>query len=86
MLQSSTPIILEKSTMKKPFLYVVTLTSLVLTACVSTPTWNKLGVDAYETNNQLAKCQYEIGLAKVSQTEKQVLLSQCMKSKGFRYN
>ncbi|MBE9578529.1 MULTISPECIES: hypothetical protein [Moraxella] len=71
--------------MKKPSLAIVAVLPLFLTAC-SDPTWNKAGVNLYETQNQLAKCQYEIGLAKVSKDEKTALLNQCMKSKGFRYN
>lgn len=70
--------------MKKIHLCVVLIT-LVLTACAS-PTWNKSGVSQYETQNQLSQCRYEMGLAKVDQKEREVLLNQCMKSKGFRYN
>lgn len=64
----------------------VSLMILGLTGCFSTATWNKSGVSAYNTNNQLSKCRYEIGLAKVSKEEKQELLSDCMRAEGFRYN
>lgn len=47
--------------------------------------WHKAGVTHMDTQSVLAKCRYEIGLAKVNPAEKQAMLSDCMKSKGFRY-
>lgn len=71
--------------MNKFILSILAIVSCVLTAC-SDPTWNKTGVNFYETQNQLEKCRYEVGLAKVSKEERNTLISSCMRSKGFRYH
>lgn len=83
MIKSSIQIFLEKFGMKKFLPCLALVVPMILTACV-TPIWSKEGVSSHEAVNQLAQCQYEIGLAKVKELDKPVLVNQCMYSKGFR--
>jgi lipoprotein NlpI len=72
--------------MKFTVLGALTLTALLLSACsTSQPMWRKPNVTMYESNNTLAKCRYDIGLAKVNQNEKQEMIKDCMNAQGFRY-
>lgn len=70
----------------------------VLSGCATTPmTWQKQGVSAYDTQNQLSKCRYEVGmvgkqkfgfkdsLSKIGGDDQTQLVADCMMSQGFRY-
>jgi len=46
--------------------------------------WAKPKVSLQTAQNIHAKCKYDVGMNKVPQAEKQILISDCMKMKGFR--
>lgn len=61
--------------------------SVIISACSSPqPMWRKAGISQFDINNTLAKCRYDIGMAKVDQRERTLLISDCMNSQGYRYN
>jgi len=60
------------------------LLCLFLSGCGG-PQWSKPGVSQRDAESALSKCQYEMGLNKVSPEEQRSMLSHCMKGKGFRY-
>ena len=43
------------------------------------------GITPHDVNNTLAKCRYDVGLAKVNQNEKAEMIQNCMMAQGFRY-
>jgi hypothetical protein len=47
--------------------------------------WRKAGITPHDVNNALAKCRYDVGLAKVNQNEKSEMIQDCMMAQGFRY-
>lgn len=60
---------------------------LMLAACASGPQaeWVKPRVSKDETYTQLSECNYQVGLAKVPEGEREQMVGHCMRSKGFRY-
>ena len=64
---------------------IITLFIFILSGCVVGPGWYKEGVNYDDTQNVLSKCKYDIGLALVSSNNKPELISDCMKSQGYRY-
>ncbi len=57
----------------------------ILSGCVVGPGWYKEGVSYENSQDILAKCKYDIGIAKVNINEKPELIAECMKSQGYRY-
>ena len=47
--------------------------------------WRKSGITLHDSNSTLAKCRYDVGLAKVNQNEKAEMINDCMMSQGFRH-
>ena len=74
--------------MKKFKGYASLLLFFPLVACtVSTTsynTWNKPGITRYEADNALAKCKYDLGLAKIDAMDREDRVNNCMKAQGFR--
>ncbi|TCM71038.1 hypothetical protein EC844_101319 [Acinetobacter calcoaceticus] len=67
------------------FLSLIIFT-LFTTACSSSPPmWQKNNINSYETNSVLAKCRYDVGMAKFNQVEKIELVNDCMTAQGFRH-
>ncbi|MDM1721650.1 MULTISPECIES: hypothetical protein [Acinetobacter] len=72
--------------MKKIIIGVLTASTLLISACsTSQPMWRKAGITPHDTNNTLAKCRYDVGLAKVDQNDKAEMVRDCMMAQGFRY-
>ena len=46
--------------------------------------WAKPKVSLQTAQNIHAKCKYDVGMNKVPQAEKQILIDDCMKMQGFR--
>jgi hypothetical protein len=46
--------------------------------------WAKPRVSLRTAQNIHAKCKYDVGMNKVPQVEKKILIDDCMKMKGFR--
>lgn len=62
------------------------LSGLVLLAGCATPkTWHKDKVSTYNANNALAKCRYDVGMAKIHRNEREGMIWDCMMAKGYRY-
>ena len=72
--------------MKQTYLTLISVALFSITACSSQPMWRKPGVSPFDTQNTLAKCRYDIGLAKISNQEKYEMTRDCMISQGYRYN
>lgn len=66
---------------------VATALLLSLAACSSTPMaeWVKPGASKQETYTQFSDCNYQVGLAKVAEGEREQMVAHCMRGKGFRY-
>ncbi|WP_169802313.1 hypothetical protein [Hydrogenophaga flava] len=60
---------------------------LSLVACSSTPKaeWVKPKASKDDAYTQLSDCQYQVGLAKVPEDEREQMVAHCMRGKGFRY-
>ncbi len=71
--------------MKKYLITLLTVSLLVITGCGSKASWTKNGVSRYNMQNALAKCRYDVGLAKVSAKDKKVMEKNCMISQGYRF-
>lgn len=72
--------------MKKTIIGALAVSTLLLSACsTSQPMWRKAGITPHDVNNALAKCRYDVGLAKVNQNEKAEMIQDCMMAQGFRY-
>jgi hypothetical protein len=72
--------------MKKIIIGALAISTLLISACsTSQPMWRKAGISLHDSNNALAKCRYDIGLAKVTQNEKAEMIRDCMMAQGFRY-
>jgi hypothetical protein len=69
----------------KTALAVASLLSLV--ACTSTPKaeWVKPGSSKEQTYTQFSDCNYQVGLAKVPEGEREQMVAHCMRGKGYRY-
>lgn len=65
---------------------LASLLLLSLAAC-STPKaeWVKPGASKDDTYTQLSECSYQVGLAKVPNSERELMVAHCMRGKGFRY-
>ena len=71
---------------KKTIIGALAVSTLLLSACsTSQPMWRKAGITPHDVNNALAKCRYDVGLAKVNQNEKSEMIQDCMMAQGFRY-
>jgi hypothetical protein len=60
---------------------------LSLAACSSTPNaeWVKPSASKQETYTQFSDCNYQVGLAKVPEGERELMVAHCMRGKGYRY-
>ncbi len=68
------------------FLGVVCLIGILsLSGCVMGPGWYKEGISPSDTENILAKCRYDIGIAKVNANDKAELIADCMRYQGYRF-
>lgn len=47
--------------------------------------WVKPKASKDDTYTQLSDCQYQVGLAKVPEDEREQMVAHCMRGKGFRY-
>lgn len=58
-----------------------------LAACSSTPKaeWVKPKASKDETFTQFSDCNYQVGLAKVADGEREQMVAHCMRGKGYRY-
>ena len=71
---------------EKTIIGALAVSTLLLSACsTSQPMWRKAGITPHDVNNALAKCRYDVGLAKVNQNEKAEMIQDCMMAQGFRY-
>lgn len=70
--------------MKKYLITLLAISFITFTGC-STTTWKKNGVTNYDMQNTLAKCRYDVGLAKVNATDRKAMENNCMISQGYRY-
>lgn len=71
---------------EKTIIGALAVSTLLISACsTSQPMWRKAGITPYDANSALAKCRYDIGLAKVNQNEKAEMIQDCMMAQGFRY-
>lgn len=61
--------------------------ALSVVACSSTPKaeWVKPGASKQETYTQFSDCNYQVGLAKVPEGEREQMVAHCMRGKGYRY-
>jgi hypothetical protein len=64
-------------------LCVLTVISISLAGCAG-PGWYKKGISEEETRTRLAQCKYNVSMNKVSQSEKEDIISDCMEGQGFR--
>lgn len=72
--------------MKKYAITLISLSTLMFTACSSHKySWVKTGVSSFDMQNTLAKCNYDVGLAKVVLKEKDAMVKNCMIAQGYRY-
>ncbi len=70
--------------MKKFIIGGMAASTLLVSACsTSQPMWRKAGITPHDTNNALAKCRYDVGLAKVNQNEKAEMIRDCMMAQEF---
>jgi hypothetical protein len=56
-----------------------------MTGCGGAAGWHRNGVSVQNTNNVISQCEYEMGMNKVSASERKQLLTHCMQRQGFRY-
>ena len=66
---------------------VASLLLLSLVACASAPQaeWVKPRATKEETYTQFSDCNYQVGLAKVPEAEREQMVAHCMRGKGYRY-
>lgn len=66
---------------------VASLLLLSLVACASAPQaeWVKPRATKEETYTQFSDCNYQVGLAKVAEGEREQMIAHCMRGKGYRY-
>lgn len=59
---------------------------LTLAACASSPKpfWAKPNVSADDTYTELSECRYQVGLAKIGKSDREMMVAHCMRGKGFR--
>ena len=68
------------------FTGLLTIASIGIGCSSAQPMWRKPGVTPFDMQNTVAKCRYDVGLAKVTQNEKHEMIRDCMLSQGYRYN
>ena len=51
----------------------------------SDPRWKKEGVSSDDAVSALSECKYQVGLNKVTKSEQNELVQNCMQAKGFRW-
>ena len=71
--------------MKKYLAFISLISALLVSGCVMGPGWYKEGISPSDTENILAKCRYDIGIAKVNANDKAELIADCMKYQGYRF-
>ncbi|MBP6563800.1 MAG: hypothetical protein KA214_10035 [Neisseriaceae bacterium] len=64
------------------------LSAMLLSACESVPNWRQDGFNQHQAQNQLADCEYKVGMKKqrLDPHQQKKLVDSCMQSKGFRYH
>ena len=69
-------------------LFVLTLATLVLSACTSMPksytTWYKEGATKQSVKDKIGHCRVEVGAKDLSAKKAEQLVGYCMKSEGYR--
>ena len=71
--------------MKKTIIRALAVSTLLLSACsTSQPMWRKAGITPHDVNNALAKCRYDVGLAKVNQNEKSEMIQRLYDGTRFQ--
>ena len=66
-------------------LIVSVLCASLLGACGSSaPKWRKSGADSFAAENDLSQCRYEIRTKRLSASEANAALYDCMQAKGYR--
>jgi hypothetical protein len=70
--------------MKTAFASVLLLS---LVACSSPPKaeWVKPNASKDETYTQFSDCNYQVGLARVPDGDRELMVAHCMRGKGYRY-
>lgn len=59
---------------------------LALSACSSpNAEWVKPQASKDETYTQFSECSYQVGLAKVAEPQRELMVAHCMRGKGYRY-
>ena len=68
-------------------LIVITVTTLILSACASTPKpytyWHKEGATKQSVTDQIGHCRVEVNAKDLSQPKAKQLIGYCMKSEGY---
>ena len=59
---------------------------LLVAGCATTdkPFWAKPKVSADDTYTELSECRFKVGISKVDEKEKELMVAHCMRGKGFR--
>lgn len=65
--------------------FIILASLLALTGCATPKTWHKDRTPTFNMNNTLAKCRYDVGVAKIHRDERDGMVYDCMVSKGYRY-
>ncbi len=69
-------------------LLVLTITTIILSACASTPksytTWHKEGATKQSVKDKIGHCRVEVGATDLSEKKAKQLVGYCMKSEGYR--
>ncbi len=63
---------------------LVAVTLLVAGCATSKPFWAKPNVSADDTYTELSECRFKVGVSKVDDSDKELLVAHCMRGKGFR--
>jgi len=69
------------------FAPVALMLAALLSACATPPRFEYVrdGASAFEKDNAVSECSYQIKLNKTAPREQGNLLNLCMRGKGFRY-
>ncbi|MDO9213427.1 MAG: hypothetical protein Q8Q54_13755 [Methylococcales bacterium] len=75
--------------MVKTVISIATIISLSLsvTGCLGgyQASWQQQGVSHHDTNSNISECKYQAALHGIPANQQQELITNCMQSKGFRY-
>jgi hypothetical protein len=65
----------------------IILLSLSVTGCLGgyQASWKQQGVSAHDTDSGISECKYQATLHGIAANQQQELITNCMQSKGFRY-